>query len=98
MEGEKVLGDVSFLREVGMKESGKTIRCMDLGNFIMQMAYWLMRGSGRTTNFMAQGKCIAFNPQNSPNHLTSGISTILNKNGYRTKGVYSMTKSKDGVL
>jgi len=87
MERKRVLGDAFFPREAGMKESGKVIKCMDSGDFIMQMEHWLMRESGKATNFMVQERSTVLNPHSSSNPLTSGTSTILNRNGYLMREV-----------
>ena len=88
MERKRASGDASFLREAGMKESGETMKCMDSGDFIMQLEHWLMRESGKTTNFMAQERSIVLNPPSFSNLLTLGTSTILNKNGYLMREVW----------
>ena len=45
-----------FQRGVAMRENGKTIACMDMENYSIQMESWHMKANGPTISSMAEVK------------------------------------------
>lgn len=61
MEKKKDMENAFSLKEAGMKDSGKMIKCTDMGNFTILMEVWHTKDNGSIASFMEMVKYIASN-------------------------------------